>query len=446
MNTTVEFINHASVLISTEKCQILSDPWYDGDVFNKGWSLLVEQSGDEVESLLNRVSHIWLSHEHPDHFSIKFFNTHIELLKKNNIRILFQKTRDQRVSNFLKSKGLEVIDLSFNRELQLSEDCRITCMKEGFYDSALLVVTKDLRILNLNDCEIVSEKRATEIKRHVGNIDVLLSQFSYAAWKGGKNNIEWRKDAAKKKIKTLKLQVQILRPKYLIPFASFVYFSNPRNFYLNDSINQPKDVFEALKHSISVVIMKPFDVFAGSWSELESQEANYYWTLKYASISPGDNTSCKVIPFEVLSVSFINYRTRIKNNNNLQLMKLVSLLSPIKAFEPVHFFLDDSKIFVKLDIFSDQLEQTSGACVSDLIMSSEQLNFILKNSFGFDTLTVNGCFEEGRAGGFVKATKTLAIENFNNLGFKFVWTQALNFNLIFIFLKKLFEVSKKLSI
>ena len=45
-----------------------------------------------------------------------------------------------------------------------------------------------------------------------------------------------------------------------------------------------------------------------------------------------------------------------------------------------------------------------------LSMKSESLNFIFKNSFGFDTLTVNGCFEEVQKGGFVKATKTLAIE------------------------------------
>ena len=432
------------MLISSEKCQILSDPWYSGDAFNKGWSLLAEQSDDEIENLLNRISHIWLSHEHPDHFSIKFFNTHIELLKKNNIKILFQKTCDQRVSKFLKSKGLEVVELSFNQEMQLSKDCRITCIKDGFYDSALLIVTPDLRILNLNDCEIVSENRVTKIKRLVGSIDVLLSQFSYAAWKGGKNNIEWRKDAAKKKIKTLKLQVKILRPKYLVPFASFVYFSNPRNFYLNDSINRPIDIFKELRDLISVVIMKPFDIFSGSWSELDNQVASDYWVRRYDNISPKDD-SCKVIPFEALCESFVNYRTRINNNNNLRLMKLVSLLSPIKAFKPVHFFLDDSKIFVKLDIFNDHLEQTSGENCPDLIMPSEQLNFVLKNSFGFDTLTVNGCFEEGQSGGFLKAAKTLAIENFNNLGFKFGWALVLNLNLILIFLKKLFIVRKKLS-
>ena len=53
-----------------------------------------------------------------------------------------------------------------------------------------------------------------------------------------------------------------------------------------------------------------------------------------------------------------------------------------------------------------------------LCMHSESLNFMFKNSFGFDTLTVNGSFEEVTKNGFVRATKTLAIENLNNLGIK----------------------------
>ena len=68
----IQFINHASVKIYTENVVILTDPWYSGSAFNKGWNLLVEQSVDQVEDLLSDVSHIWISHEHPDHFSIPF--------------------------------------------------------------------------------------------------------------------------------------------------------------------------------------------------------------------------------------------------------------------------------------------------------------------------------------------------------------------------------------
>ena len=79
----------------------------------------------------------------------------------------------------------------------------MTCIKDGFYDSGLLVESNGEKILNLNDCEITSLKRANEVFLKTGTIDVLLTQFSYAAWKGGKKNKKWRDEAANDKIKTI---------------------------------------------------------------------------------------------------------------------------------------------------------------------------------------------------------------------------------------------------
>ena len=77
--TTIQFINHASVRISYEDVSLLSDPWYFGDAFHKGWNLLVEQSTDEIMKIINSITHIWISHEHPDHFSISFFQKYVFL-------------------------------------------------------------------------------------------------------------------------------------------------------------------------------------------------------------------------------------------------------------------------------------------------------------------------------------------------------------------------------
>ena len=89
MKTSIKFINHASVIISDNNTSVLSDPWYDGDAFHKGWNLLHETKNHEIEEFLNEVTHIWISHEHPDHFSISFFKKFVITLKKNSIKILF---------------------------------------------------------------------------------------------------------------------------------------------------------------------------------------------------------------------------------------------------------------------------------------------------------------------------------------------------------------------
>ena len=71
--TSIEFINHASVLISRNKIKILSDPWYKGSTFHNGWKLLYELEDTRILEVLNKISHIYISHEHPDHFYPPFF-------------------------------------------------------------------------------------------------------------------------------------------------------------------------------------------------------------------------------------------------------------------------------------------------------------------------------------------------------------------------------------
>jgi UDP-MurNAc hydroxylase len=80
-----------------------------------------------------------------------------------------------------------------------------------------------------------------------------------------------------------------------------------------------------------------------------------------------------------------------------------------------------------------------------LILKSDSLNFIFNNNFGFDTLTINGCFEEGMQGGFIEASKSLAVENLNNLGYSIGPSIFFNYKLIGLFIQRLLEVSKKIK-
>ena len=442
MKTSVKFINHASVIVSDDTISLLSDPWYTGDVFHKGWNLLHETSNKEVDSLLNNVTHIWISHEHPDHLSIAFFKAFAEKIKNLSIQILFQKTKDKRVFKFLTAQGLEVKELDFNNKFALSKDYHITCIEDGFYDSGLLIESHGEKILNLNDCEVTTSKRADEVFAITGNVDVLLTQFSFAAWKGGKDNKKWRDEAAREKINTMMLQINKFKPTFIVPFASFVYFSNIENFYLNDAVNKIEDLNEKLEeHSLEVILMAPNDVLGGESEALSHNDAVIFWKKKYQDISPANQYD--VIEIGALRSSFEKYCARIEKNNNISLIRIIRVLSPIRAFQPVIVLLEDLNISVKFDYVEKTILETNEPEM--LSMKSESLDFIFKNSFGFDTLTVNGCFEEKNKNGFVDATKTLAIENLNNLGIKVEFKTLFNFSIIKLFLTSLYRVARKLD-
>ena len=57
----VQFINHASILVSNSNKSILTDPWYSGSVFDNGWNLLYENSEEKIQFYKQNVLSISFS-------------------------------------------------------------------------------------------------------------------------------------------------------------------------------------------------------------------------------------------------------------------------------------------------------------------------------------------------------------------------------------------------
>ena len=89
---TLTFVNHASVIFSQNKINLITDPWLFGSAFNNSWEL-ISKSKMQIEDFKN-ISHIWFSHEHPDHFYPLVLSSIPEEIR-NNITVLFQNTLDQ---------------------------------------------------------------------------------------------------------------------------------------------------------------------------------------------------------------------------------------------------------------------------------------------------------------------------------------------------------------
>jgi UDP-MurNAc hydroxylase len=441
METSIQFINHASVIIKGDNFSVLSDPWYQGDSFHKGWNLLCDTSDEKQVEVLDKITHIWISHEHPDHFSIPFFKKFSNLINKKKIKILFQYTKDKRVVQFLKNLSIEYYELKDNISLKLDESFSVTCLKNSFYDSALLVINKNEKILNLNDCDVNDKNKAVEIFSKTGEVDVLLTQFSYAAWKGGIANKKWRIEAALEKLNAMDIQISTFNPKFVIPFASFIYFSNKENFYLNDSINKPSDVIDKFKNSKSkIIILKPNDFIGDDFS---NPAAIDFWNKHYTELKQKKINVYEAVKYELIYKNFLKYCERISIKNNMTFISIVRSISPIRVFSPVVVKIIDLNIKLKFDYVFKKIEITTETPM--ICLNSESLNFIFVNSFGFDTLTVNGCFEEGKVGGFVMATRSLAIESLNNLGISVSPSLIFNFFIIKLFVLRLYSVAQKIK-
>ena len=94
-NALITFVNHASVIFSHKDIRLMTDPWLFGSAFNNGWELL-SKSKFQLDDFA-KITHIWFSHEHPDHFHPGVLSKIPEDLRKK-ITILFQDTLDHRVA------------------------------------------------------------------------------------------------------------------------------------------------------------------------------------------------------------------------------------------------------------------------------------------------------------------------------------------------------------
>ena len=98
-----------------------------------------------------------------------------------------------------------------------------------------------------------------ELRKKVGPIDYLFTQFGYANWAGNESDNELPKKAKKLVFDTLRSQIEILQPIFVVPFASFVYFSHEENFHWNKNSVKIKEVFKFLSIELNqnVIVPKP---------------------------------------------------------------------------------------------------------------------------------------------------------------------------------------------
>ena len=366
------------------------DPWLEGRVFNNGWDL-ISKTVFKFEDF-SQVTHIWFSHEHPDHFFPPNINRISEEHRKN-ITVLFQETRDKRVVNYCRKVGFkEVIELYPDKFLTLSPDLKVMCELYQEGDSWLLLKSKDYTIFNTNDCGIRDKFLADKLKQKVGPVDLLLTQFSYAYWAGNKDQQEFRRKVADDKLEGLKFQVDVFQPKIVIPIASFVWFCHEENFYLNDEVNRPQKVVDFIRNRTSAepVLLYPGEEY---WpgKEHDTTQSIALYNADFEKIMKGENL---VKGNRVEEEELVHQSVAFVHNLKSRFGVWSRLLSPSNIW-----ISDYSKSFtlslVKGLQPANVMEQDC-----DASLSSESLAFNFKFPWGNDTLGINGRYQRPVGGNY----------------------------------------------
>ena len=376
----ISLVNHACLLHEVDGLRLLSDPWLSGTVFADGWEL-VHTDDTTVSDLSPDV--IWLSHEHPDHFSPGDLKAVPPELRPR-VRVITRLEADRKVAQYCAQQGFSVTELVPHTWFELSSTARVMTGSVGT-DSWLAVTDGATTVLNLNDCQTSSEDVA-RIAQLVGPVDLLATQFSYASWVGNPGDGVTPRKAAANVFDMLAGQLDALRPRQLLPFAAFVRFGHAHNSWWNayaPRVDTAAAYFA--KGGTDVVVLFPGDAHVPG--QPGPRDAMARWELAYAEAEDRPlREDVESVSLEDMNVAWTQMADRLKEDNDWG--AVVRELKP--HVDPSVVQLEDLGLRIVHDVFSGELSVLPDSDDWDVTTTSDVYVQVLRNRWGRGTMTISG--------------------------------------------------------
>ncbi len=379
----ITLINHASVLIEKDEFCFLSDPWYFGEVFNESWALEFNTPEKEIEKALNKTTHLYISHEHPDHLHFPTLKKIVNKFKKKII-LYIQDLPRKEVKNALKKIGFEnIVEVQHRRLIKLTDSISLYLYSVFPVDSACALIEtnkngKKKVILNCNDTEL-SNYDLRKIKSDLKKVDVILNQFSFATYNGNPDYENQTKIQREHMIKSYIKEQKFFEADFSIPFASFSYFCTKDNFILNKNKTNLAFLKKQLNlNNLKSCFLLPGDSFdlnkPNNFKEKELNEFEKFKNLKIKS-------DYKTLTEEELSKSFYS----CINHLNSCFPKFI-----VKFIKNFIIFCPDIETYIEINFKNKTFKKFDYKIKPDLIIYSQPLGYALAHSWGLNSLTIGG--------------------------------------------------------
>jgi L-ascorbate metabolism protein UlaG (beta-lactamase superfamily) len=217
MRLTVDYLNHASVLLRIGEHRLLCDPWYSGTAFSGGWGLRYDNP--QAMELALQATHLWISHWHSDHMHVPTLQALAQ--QKPKLRVLANTSANFSTAERLRSFGFrDVIELHERTPLSLGDAVSVVRYPTAGVDNMLHVRAHGWSIVNYNDCNL-RPRALRMLASKLGKIDLLLTNYNHA----GKLFEPGTPLAEKQKLwQALTRVIELLSARHVLPFASSHYY------------------------------------------------------------------------------------------------------------------------------------------------------------------------------------------------------------------------------
>jgi len=237
-----QVLSHAGLTVEHKGTSVLIDPWLIGSCYWRSWWNFPEPSRELVDSI--KPDFIYLTHLHWDHFhgpSLRLFD--------KSTPFLVPKIPTHRMLKDLNVLGFKnVIEIPHGCKFSLSSDFHLYSYQFGFSsDSAIVLESPDLTLLNANDAKFFGAPLQQIKKRHK-RFDFVLRSYSSAS------SLPYCVEGYKTRFPALRTKEDYIseftafalhmQAKYAIPFASNHCFLHEETIKFNETSVSPDLVAE----------------------------------------------------------------------------------------------------------------------------------------------------------------------------------------------------------
>ncbi len=284
----ITFLGHAGFCVETEKAIIIMDPWlsptgaFEGAWFQFPRNHHLAAYVQEKLSNTNKERYIYISHEHKDHFDLKFLNS----IENRDFTLIIAKFRRAELRRIFKDYNCtRVICCSHGEEVLFSDGSIKLYMidTELNRDSSILVKTNTGTFLNINDCKIMD--LLPEIAKNEGKIDVFTSQFSGATCHPTcyeySHEVYGRisRKKSRSKFEAVARSIETVKPRFWLPSAGPACFLDSTLMHLNfENINifpRAPEVIRFLKKRLKKMTVETPNIMPGDILDVKSGKFIY---------------------------------------------------------------------------------------------------------------------------------------------------------------------------
>ncbi len=259
----IRYINHAFLIIESDKFKFATDPWALGPAFNTGW-WLKHKTINNWKNELNSCDFIYISHNHPDHcheLTLSHINKNIPIVVPdfitNSTGLIikdfgFKKIFNLKFENQYQFKNSELI-FSIFKSGDLREDSGLF-FSAGKFKCLLTVDANNLNFLKLPRVDLFASSFAGGAHGYPLNCENYSLEDRKKMILIDKNFIKQTKYKYIKKIK----------PSYFLPYAGFFREKLKRDeMYIKyNKKNETKDYNEICKkYNVKLLNTEKLNIF-----------------------------------------------------------------------------------------------------------------------------------------------------------------------------------------